>query len=371
MFVHTVYFWLRERSHAAADRGVPGRCPLAHHHRQRQAGPLRHPGADRSAGDRPFVFTRPDRPFRESGRPRPLPDRPDSRPLPRRLRDVLEESPDLRFDHLALDRGGRIIYGCTRGTGRARHRRGPRHRQRHRDGAGAPRLPGRGQLLTSTPELADATVAEIEASGGRAFAVQGDVSVAASVERMFARRHRARPAASTLHVNNAGVQTWGPLLDVTEEEWDRVIDTNLKGCFLCTQQAARHMKDHGGGVIINIGSGCNKVAFPDLVAYTASKGGIEMFTKVAAVELGPHRIRVNCVAPGAVEVERTQARGPRLRRHLGPHHAAPPRRPAPRHRPRRRLPGEPGGGVRHRPDDLGRRGHVRSRPMGLQAAGAE
>ena len=97
-----------------------------------------------------------------------------------------------------------------------------------------------------------------------------------------------------------------PLLDVTEEEWDHVIDTNLKGCFLCTQAAARHMKDHGGGAIVNIGSGCNKIAFPDLVAYTASKGGIEMFTKVAAVELGPHGIRVNCVAPGAVEIERTK-----------------------------------------------------------------
>jgi NAD(P)-dependent dehydrogenase (short-subunit alcohol dehydrogenase family) len=113
-----------------------------------------------------------------------------------------------------------------------------------------------------------------------------------------------------LHVNNAGVQTWKPLLDVTEAEWDLVIDTNLKGCFLCTQAAARHMKDHGGGSIVNIGSGCNKVAFPDLVAYTASKGGIEMFTKVAAVELGPHKIRVNCVAPGAVEIERTRLEDP-------------------------------------------------------------
>ena len=99
-----------------------------------------------------------------------------------------------------------------------------------------------------------------------------------------------------LLVNNAGVQTWKPLLDVTEEEWDLVIDTNLKGCFLCTQQAARYMKDHGGGSIVNLGSGCNKLAFPSLVAYTASKGGIEMFTKEAAVELGRYGIRVNCIA---------------------------------------------------------------------------
>ena len=66
------------------------------------------------------------------------------------------------------------------------------------------------------------------------------------------------------------------------------------------------MKEHGGGRIVNIGSGCNKIAFPNLVDYTASKGGIEMFTKVAAVELGQYGITVNCVAPGAVEIERTK-----------------------------------------------------------------
>ena len=70
------------------------------------------------------------------------------------------------------------------------------------------------------------------------------------------------------------------------------------------------VKDNGGGRIINIGSGCNKVGFPNLVSYTASKGGIEMFTKVAAVELGPLGITVNCVAPGAVEIERTKLEAP-------------------------------------------------------------
>src|SRR5260370_29178313 len=83
------------------------------------------------------------------------------------------------------------------------------------------------------------------------------------------------------------------------------MSTNLKGCFLCTQRAARKMLG-AGGAIVNIGSGCNKVAFPNLVDYTASKGGIEMLTKSAAVELGQHRITVNCVAPGAIEIERTK-----------------------------------------------------------------
>lgn len=152
---------------------------------------------------------------------------------------------------------------------------------------------------------AQATAAEVNGMGVSAIVVQGDVGVAAQVEAMFATVKRDFGRLDIL-VNNAGVQTWKALLELTEEEWDHVLDTNLKGCFLCTQQAARMMKETGGGRIINIGSGCNKVAFPRLVNYTASKGGIEQLTKVAAVELGKYGIRVNCVAPGAVEIERTK-----------------------------------------------------------------
>lgn len=148
---------------------------------------------------------------------------------------------------------------------------------------------------------ARATAAEVAALGVDTLIVQGNIAVAADVERMFGTLTNL-----DILVNNAGVQTWKALLDLTEAEWDRVLDTNLKGCFLCTQQAARLMKDTGGGSIINIGSGSNKLAFPHLVDYTASKGGIEMFTKVAACELGRYKIRVNCVAPGAIEIERTK-----------------------------------------------------------------
>jgi NAD(P)-dependent dehydrogenase (short-subunit alcohol dehydrogenase family) len=155
------------------------------------------------------------------------------------------------------------------------------------------------------PEKALATVDEIRQLGAEALAVEADVSAAPAVSAMVEQVVRDLGGLDIL-VNNAGTQTWKPLLDVTEAEWDLVINTNLKGCFLCTQAAARHMKDHGGGSIINIGSGSNKAPFPNLVAYTASRGGIEMFTKVAAVELGPLGIRVNCVAPGAIEVERTK-----------------------------------------------------------------
>jgi NAD(P)-dependent dehydrogenase (short-subunit alcohol dehydrogenase family) len=159
-----------------------------------------------------------------------------------------------------------------------------------------------------TPELADPTVAELQALGVDAFAVRADVRVRADVEAMM-QAAVDRFGRLDVLVNNAGVQTWKPFLEVDDEEWDLVIDTNLKGGFLCAQAAAKHMKAAGGSIIF-IGSGSNKVPFPTLVAYTASKGGIEMLTKVAAVELGPHRIRVNCVAPGAVEIERTRLEKP-------------------------------------------------------------
>ncbi|MFN3325605.1 MAG: SDR family NAD(P)-dependent oxidoreductase [Bryobacteraceae bacterium] len=152
---------------------------------------------------------------------------------------------------------------------------------------------------------AEAVAAEICAMGRTAFPVQGNVGDSAQVRAMFNEVFARFPRLDIL-VNNAGIQTWKPLLDLTETEWDRVIDTNLKGTFLCTQNAARRMKEHGSGRIVNLGSGCNKVAFPNLVDYTASKGGIEMFTKVAAAELGRYNITVNCVAPGAIEVERTK-----------------------------------------------------------------
>ena len=152
---------------------------------------------------------------------------------------------------------------------------------------------------------AEETVAQIRELGRRAVAFQGNVAISADIDRFFAATSDVLGALHIL-VNNAGVQTWAALLDLSEAEWDRVLDTNLKGCFLCTQLAGRLMKAHGGGRIVNIGSGCNRIAFPKLVNYTASKGGIEMFTKVAAVELAPWKITVNCVAPGAIEIERTR-----------------------------------------------------------------
>jgi 3-oxoacyl-[acyl-carrier protein] reductase len=161
--------------------------------------------------------------------------------------------------------------------------------------------------------MVEETVAEIRAvqapGGDDVIAIEADIRSSLEVSSMFEKVIAAFRRLDLL-VNNAGIQTWKPLLEVTEEEWDLVVDTNLKGCFLCTQHAARYMKEHGGGAIVNLGSGCNKLAFPSLVAYTASKGGIEMFTKEAAVELGQYGIRVNCIAPGSIESERTRREDP-------------------------------------------------------------
>jgi 3-oxoacyl-[acyl-carrier protein] reductase len=148
------------------------------------------------------------------------------------------------------------------------------------------------------------TLTELRGLGAEPIALKADVRQTAEVGPMFDVAAETFGRLDVL-VNNAAVQTEGAFLDVTEADWDRVIDTNLKGTFLCTQAAARRMVK-GGGSIVNIGSGSNYVPFPTLVAYTCSKGGIEMLTKVASLALAPHQIRVNCVAPGAILVDRTK-----------------------------------------------------------------
>jgi 3-oxoacyl-[acyl-carrier protein] reductase len=148
-----------------------------------------------------------------------------------------------------------------------------------------------------------------EAQMARAFA--SDAADPAQVEAFHAAAAAWAGCAPSVMVCNAGVQTWSTLVDLKVEDWDRVMATNLRGLFLNTQAAARAMIAAGiPGNIITLGSGCNKHAFPRLVDYTTSKGGVEQFTKVAACELGPHGIRVNCIAPGAIETERTKAEAP-------------------------------------------------------------
>ena len=155
-------------------------------------------------------------------------------------------------------------------------------------------------------EASAALVAEIGRLGGRALAVESDAGEEAQVLAFHAEAGDWAGVAPAVLVNNAGIQTWSALVDLSVENWDRVMATNLRGTFLNTKTAAKAMMAAGGS-IVTLGSGCNKVAFPRLVDYSASKGGIEQFTKVAASELGPHGIRVNCIAPGAIATERTAA----------------------------------------------------------------
>ena len=162
--------------------------------------------------------------------------------------------------------------------------------------------------FTHLDDAAHATmlVNDIAAKGGRALALAADAGDEAQATDSHARAQDWAATAPEVLVNNAGIQTWAPLLDLRADQWDAVMRTNLRGTFLNTQIAARAMLAAGqGGAVVNLGSGCNKHAFPRLVDYTTSKGGIEQFTKVAAVELGPHGIRVNCIAPGAIATERT------------------------------------------------------------------
>jgi NAD(P)-dependent dehydrogenase (short-subunit alcohol dehydrogenase family) len=147
----------------------------------------------------------------------------------------------------------------------------------------------------------DRATAEQLASSIGGTAIYADIGLSVDVDKMVAPFPRI-----DILINNTGIQTFSPLLDLPEADWDRVIRTNLKGCFLCTQRVGRLMKQNGGGRIVNLGSGSNKAAFPGLSSYTATKGAIEMFTKVSAAELGAYGITVNCVAPGAIETERTK-----------------------------------------------------------------
>ncbi len=168
--------------------------------------------------------------------------------------------------------------------------------------------------LDSEDECA-ATLEAVRALGRKAVGMQCDAGVKAQIDRFYQAFRDTVGTSPDLLVNNAGVQTWSSLLDLAEADWDRVIRTNLKGCFLNTQAAARLMvEDKRPGRIVNIGSGCNQMPFANLVDYTASKGGIEMLTKVAAVELGRYDITVNCVAPGSIETERTKLEAPNYAR---------------------------------------------------------
>ena len=152
-------------------------------------------------------------------------------------------------------------------------------------------------------QAAERTAAAIRAHGRQAAVVQGDTSVRADVDRLVREAIDALGAIDLL-VNNAGVLKRTPLLDIEEREWDWILDTNLKGYFLVSQAVARHMVGQKiPGVIVNTSSAGQAVAAPNLTHYCVAKAGIEMLTKQLALELAPHRIRVNAICPGLIETD--------------------------------------------------------------------
>ncbi|MBA8888244.1 3-oxoacyl-[acyl-carrier protein] reductase [Dokdonella fugitiva] len=159
----------------------------------------------------------------------------------------------------------------------------------------------------TSKEGADRVVAQIEADGGKAIAVQGDVAKAVDVQRLFAETKRAFGAVDVL-VNNAGVYQFAPLEQVTEEEFHRQFNTNVLGLLLATQEASKHFGDDGGSVI-NISSVASQLGLPGSSVYAATKGSVDTITHVLSNELGARNIRVNAINPGGVETEGTHAMG--------------------------------------------------------------
>ena len=154
-------------------------------------------------------------------------------------------------------------------------------------------------------ETAEETAGAVRALGRRALALGADVSVAADVERMV-RATVAELGRVDVLVNNAGIRLITPLLDISEEEWDRHLDVDLKGPFLCLQAVAKQMLRQGrGGVIINITSTASEEGLPGRAHYCSAKGGLKMLTKVAALELAQYGIRVTAIAPGPIETAMT------------------------------------------------------------------
>ena len=144
-----------------------------------------------------------------------------------------------------------------------------------------------------------------EAHGVESLGVKCDVSNKNDVEKMILATMKKFGKLDIL-VNNAGVVVQKSLLEMTEKDWDFVIDVNLKGCFLCSQAAAKEMVKKKKGKIISIASIAGEVGFLNTSAYCASKGGIITMTKEMALELASHGVNVNAIGPGVIETKMTE-----------------------------------------------------------------
>lgn len=145
------------------------------------------------------------------------------------------------------------------------------------------------------------TLAQVRAAGSEGVVIAGDIAACSADRQVMARAVAAMGRVDIL-VNNAGIEKRAPLAEVTEADYDAVLDVNLRGVFFITQAFVRHVRERGdGGVVVNISSVHEELPFPHFASYAMSKGGLKMLMRDLAIELAPLGIRVNNIAPGAVQ----------------------------------------------------------------------
>jgi 2-deoxy-D-gluconate 3-dehydrogenase len=157
-------------------------------------------------------------------------------------------------------------------------------------------------VIGRTAETLDGTAAEVRAKGRTAATKVADLTEVANIPDLFTELSAAIGGFDIL-VNSAGVQLTAPSLDVTEEDWDAILDANLKALFFCCQAGGRAFLEAGSGKIINLASTFSVVGFPEFAVYCASKGGVMQLTRALASEWAAHGVNVNAIAPAAVRTE--------------------------------------------------------------------
>jgi glucose 1-dehydrogenase len=194
-----------------------------------------------------------------------------------------------KYVHFGLEGRVVVITGGAQGIGEACARR------LVRDGAAV-------ALWDLADAAGQALADELSRAGGQALYQRCNVAVKAEVDAALAATLARFGRVSGL-VNNAGIFKAAPFLEITEADWDAVIDVNLKGSFLVGQAVAREMLKTGGGAIVNMSSVNGTLAIPSIASYNASKGAINQLTRVMALSLADQGVRVNAVAPGTIATE--------------------------------------------------------------------